>query len=63
MLPQLSNTELLLLLLTLWLLWFYGDILWQMPWEMPEEARKKKRDGYNRRHRTIVNCAGWGSIS
>jgi transposase-like protein len=43
MLPQLSNTELLLLLLTLWLLWFYGDIWWQMSRETPEETRKKKR--------------------
>lgn len=43
MLPQLSNTELLLLLLTLWLLWFYGDICWQMSRETPEETRKKKR--------------------
>jgi len=47
MLPQLSNTELLILLLTLWLLWFYGDIWWQMPRETPEEVKKKKRRRLN----------------
>ena len=44
MLPQISNTtELLFLLFTLWLLWFYGDIWWRLPRETPEEIGKKKR--------------------
>ena len=43
MFPQISNTELLIWLFTLWLLWFYGDLWWQMPQETPEETHKKKR--------------------
>jgi hypothetical protein len=33
--------------MTLWLLWFYGDIWWQMSRETPEGTRKKKRRKLN----------------
>lgn len=41
MFPQLSNTEFLLLLVTVWLVWFYGDIWRQMSRETLEETRRR----------------------
>ena len=43
MIPELSNTEFLLFLLTLWALWFCISIWQQIPHETAVEAKKKKR--------------------